>query len=81
MADILVLLTDDQDSTLLVHCPDAESANHLASAAVFNDGGVSAWLVPTTSRPVTPEIIDGLQRGDNIASLLDSIPDLFDGSH
>lgn len=40
-----VLLTDD-DGGILVACPDEAAAESLGAAAIFNDGGVSAWLVP-----------------------------------
>jgi hypothetical protein len=41
-----VLLTDNDDGTALIACPDQAAAEQVASAAVFNDGGVSAWRVP-----------------------------------
>lgn len=47
-----LLLTDDDDGTLLIACEDREQAERLASAAVFSDGGVSAWLVPARTLEV-----------------------------
>lgn len=41
-----VLLTDSDDGTALVACPDPQAAETVAAAAVYSDGGVSAWRVP-----------------------------------
>jgi hypothetical protein len=77
-----VLLTDRDNSTYLVRCPDIDTAERVAAAAVFSDGGVSAWLVPdepghvvgptiTDLRRITEPLQDGLDLVE-LASLLSS---------
>lgn len=48
---IYVLLTDSDDGTALVACPDEAAADQVAAAAVYSGGDVSAWLVPTMAIP------------------------------
>ena len=58
-----VLLTDNDNATAMIGCPDAETADTVAAAAVFSDGGVSAWLVPDGCFTSTQEIITMLRDG------------------
>lgn len=58
-----VLLTDNDNDTALIACRGKEIAESVARAAVFNDGGVSAWLVPNTAL-VQPSVVqDALEGG------------------
>lgn len=59
----LVLLTDTDDSTMLVECPDHATAEKVGRAAIYSDGGVSAWIIP-----VTP-YVDGSHIGTLIQAL------------
>lgn len=58
-----VLLTDSDNGCALVQCTDETEANAVAAAAVFSDGGVSAWLVPTMALPDSEALRDALREG------------------
>jgi len=67
-----VLLIDDQDGTALIGCPDYATAERVASAAVFNDGGdVSAYRVPKYAITDVQKVIDTLSGGGNCEDILD----------
>lgn len=66
---IRVLLTDDHDATLLVECPTEAAAEELGYAAIFSDGGVSAWRVPEAGRPVTADLVRQLREGSSLSNL------------
>lgn len=60
---IRLLLTDGHDDTMLVEFASADDAGHVGMAAVFSDGGVSAWLVPEVA-------VDGDTHKDRLLDLL-----------
>ncbi len=68
-----VLLTDDDDGTMLVACEDREQAEATAVAGVFSDGGVSAWLIPATAL-TQPEAVQNILRdGGNCHDLFEAV--------
>lgn len=71
-----VLLTDSDNATMLIACPDDATAQEVAGAAVFSDGGVSAWLVPERAVYVGASwysIVDKLREGWDITNLHDFV--------
>jgi hypothetical protein len=66
---VYVLLTDTNSGTLLVACPNQETASEVGSAAVWSDGGVSAWLVPDLATTQINEVIAGLREGYYLSQL------------
>jgi len=64
-----VLLTDSDNDSLLLSCESAERATEVAGAAVWSDGGVSAWLWPEDVVPLTDTHIQDLREGARIADL------------
>ena len=71
---IRVVLTDDGGS-LTVWCPDMDKAEKLGRAAIYSDGGVSAWKV---GAPVefTPMLIQWLRSGFSVAEIRVALADL-----
>lgn len=67
-----VLLTDTNNDSLLVSCADAGEATALASAAVWSDGGVSAWLWPEDCVRVNADMVRDLREGASIANLMET---------
>jgi hypothetical protein len=66
---IYVLLTDNDNGTALIACEDHEMAHQIGSAAIYSDGGVSAWLVPDQAIPASDDIIKQLRDGEDTADL------------
>lgn len=64
-----LLLTDKDNGTALVACRDSSEADRLAAAAVFSDGGVSAWIVPDLAIVATDDLYDQLRDGHDTSSL------------
>lgn len=65
-----VLLTDNDDNSLLVDCPSVLEADEVGQAAVWSDGGVSAWLVDGAMEiPYSPEVVEQLRAGARISAL------------
>jgi len=64
-----VLLTDSDNDSLLISCESAERAVEVAGAAVWSDGGVSAWLWPEDVVHLSDEHIQDLREGAQIANL------------
>lgn len=64
-----VLLTDSDDGTALVACPDEAAAEKVAAAAVFTDGDVSAWLLPTLALSDWEKVATRLRKGDSTYDL------------
>lgn len=70
---IRVLLTDD-DGSLTVWCPDMDSAEKLGRAAIYSEGGVSAWKVGSPI-PFDPELIQWLRSGFSVAEVKQALTD------
>lgn len=66
-----VLLTDDNNATFLVAASTEDNAEQVAAAAVFSDGGVSAWRVPTMALRDNDNLRDLLRQGYNLNYLHD----------
>lgn len=69
---VFVLLTDNDDGCMLVACPDSQSAEALGSAAIWSDGDVSAWRIPTRAVTLDGEhdaILDQLREGSGLHEL------------
>ena len=66
-----VLLTDDDNGTILVSCQDTAQAEALARAAVFSDGGVSAWYLPSLVVRHADWMLVELQESANTSHLHD----------
>lgn len=72
-----VLLTEDE-STILVACPDDETAESVGRSAVFNDGGVSAWLVPAAAVTDYERVEEILSGGGSISEIFEAdLPDAW----
>ncbi len=71
-SNVYVLLIDSDDSTALIGCPDAATAERVASAAVFNDGDVSAWLVPGTAIVDVDKVVQILKNAGDCEAILDA---------
>ncbi len=67
-----VLLTDDDDGTALIACPDEDTAEKVGAAAVFNDGDVSAWRVPTHAITDWEKVRRILRQHGNCSEVLDA---------
>lgn len=67
-----VLLTDNNNATFLVACPDGEGAERVGIAAIFNDGGVSAWRLPDWAVTDHEAVRQILNRGEGIAELFEA---------
>lgn len=63
-----VLLTDDEGCTL-VACPDQDTAESVGHHAVFSDGGVSAWLVPTDAVTDFERVKEILNNGGGLSEI------------
>jgi hypothetical protein len=73
---IRVLLVDGEgDNTLTVFCPDMDKAEKLGRAAIYSDGGVSAYKV---GAPIhfMPELIQWLRSGFSVAEIRTALDDL-----
>lgn len=68
---IYVLLTDSDDTTVLVACADQNTADEVGSSAIFADGDVSAYIVPDWALTNTNEVIDRLRKSQNCTDLAD----------
>lgn len=68
---IYVLLTDDDDGTAMIACPDETAATELGWAAVINDGGVSAWRVPDRAITGHERVTEILRDGGSCTDILD----------
>jgi hypothetical protein len=72
---IRVLLTDD-DGSLTVWCPDMATAEKLGRAAIYSEGGVSAWKV-TAPVEFDPMLIQWLRSGFSVAEIRTALSDLL----
>lgn len=72
---IRVLLTDNDDQSLTVWCPDMDTAEKLGRAAIYSDGGVSAWKI---NAPIhfTPMLIQWLRSGFSLDQIRQALNDL-----
>lgn len=66
-----VLLTDNNDGTALIACPDG-TGDTVAGAAVFNGGGVSAWLILDAAITEPDEVIQILEGGGDCGDLAEA---------
>lgn len=69
MSENVVLV--DEYNVVVVQCPDEESAERLAGAATFSDGGVSAYLLPRAAFPDETILAELLREGAGVPSLLE----------
>lgn len=65
----MILLTDDNDGTALIACESAELAEEIGAAAIWSDGGVSAWQVPEVALVGSQDIVETLRGGGSCADL------------
>jgi len=72
-APVLLLLTDDDNATLLVRCLDQAGADHVGRAAIYSDGGVSAWVVPTHAFTDAAVIAGRLHEGGDLSDVHDDL--------
>jgi hypothetical protein len=66
---IYVLLTDTNDGSALIACPTPEAADSVGAAAILNDGGVSAWLVPESAVIDHEKVTEILKQGGRIGDI------------
>lgn len=69
----LILLVGNDDSTMLIECPDLGTAEKVGRAAIYAEGGVSAYLIPTapyTDMPSIGDLIQLLRSGATIPEIV-----------
>jgi len=58
-----VLLTDNDNGAALIQCDTMRDAEVVGRAAIFADGGVSAWLLPKRAITGSENVRSGLREG------------------
>lgn len=71
-----VLLTDNDNCTLLVACEDVDEARKIGSAAVFSDGDTSAWLIPAHATADAAWVASRLRAGESAGDLAAGIDEM-----
>ena len=64
-----VLLTDKANATMLVLCPDEETADAVGAAAILGDDGVSAWRMPEVAVTNHHRVSELLRQGCNLTEI------------
>ena len=67
-----LLLTDNEDGRLLVACADYEEMEKVGAAAVWSDGGVSAWPLPEKAIVADAALIEQLEEGQELHEISDA---------
>jgi hypothetical protein len=64
-----VLLTDSDDNTIVILAANMAEAERVGGAAVYHDGGVSAWVIPSHGFRRTAKVVKVLRRGGSVSDL------------
>lgn len=74
---VKVILIDTHDEVLVVDCADDAEAEAVGAAAIWSDGGVSAYLLPEGSVKASKALFEALRDGgriDDVRKVADEQP-------